>query len=379
MDSTRLDAQLAFLTEADKLKRVIRASTLTDQSRQENAAEHSWQAALAAMAWLPDLPDHRLDRILSMLLLHDLVEIDAGDQPFDEPHDAAALERAERAAAERLFGLLPADQGAAFHALWSEFEAKETPDARLAKSVDFGVPVLQTFAASPRRADHVEGTLSNLATGRARLLAETLPDLHAHLSAACADTDQPVAARARFVAEADRLKTVTRATTLTDGSRFENSAEHSWHLALYALTLGEHAPEGTRPSRVIRMLLLHDLVEIDAGDAPLYLQTPETQALMAEKEEAAAARLFGLLPDTEGAPHHALWQEFEAAETPDARFAKALDRFQPPMQNIASNGVSWRANNVTYEMIDTRVGRVIRRATPALWDHIAPKITTLLA
>ncbi|KAA2316976.1 HD domain-containing protein [Pseudooceanicola sediminis] len=378
MDTRRLDAQLAFLTEADRLKSVTRASTLTDQSRAENTAEHSWQAALAALIFLPGLAPDRLDRILAMLLLHDLVEIDAGDQPIDLPHDADALARAEQAAAARLFALLPGDQGAEFHTLWSEFEANRTADARLAKSIDYAVPVIQVWAASPRRADHEKVARDNCATGRARLIEQTLPDLFSHLASELAGADPVVAARAAFVAEADRLKTITRATTLCDGSRFENSAEHSWHLALYALTLAEHAPAGVAPFRVIRMLLLHDLVEIDAGDAPIYAQTAASQAAMADLEEAAAARLFGLLPADQGADLNALWHEFEEAETPDARFAKALDRFQPPMQNIASDGVSWRSNNVTYQMVDARVGAAVRRSLPDLWAHVAPRIAALL-
>ncbi|QOL80171.1 HD domain-containing protein [Pseudooceanicola spongiae] len=379
MDITRLDAQLAFLTEADRLKSVTRATTLTNQSRAENSAEHSWQAALAAMIFLPDLAPERLDRVLSMILLHDLVEIDAGDQPIDLPHDTVALAEAEHAAATRLFALLPADQGARFHALWSEFEANETPDARLAKSIDYAVPVIQVWAANPRRADHALVARDNCATGRARLIHETLPDLFAHLESELSGTDPDTIARTTFVAEADKLKNIVRATTLCDASRFENSAEHSWHLALYALTLAEHAPEGVSSFRVIRMLLLHDLVEIDAGDAPIYAQTEASQAAMADLEEAAAARLFGLLPTEQGAALNALWHEFEGSQTPDARFAKALDRFQPPMQNIASKGVSWRSHNVTYEMVDARVGAAVRRSVPELWAHVSPKIAALLS
>ena len=149
MDAQRLDAQLSFLQEADRLKGVTRASTLTDQSRAENSAEHSWQAALGALIWLPEVEAARMDRILSMLLLHDLVEIDAGDQPIDQPHDAAALAAAERAGADRLFALLPTDQGPRLRALWEEFEAMESQDARLAKTVDFAIPVLQVWAATP--------------------------------------------------------------------------------------------------------------------------------------------------------------------------------------------------------------------------------------
>lgn len=179
-------------------------------------------------------------------------------------------------------------------------------------------------------------------------------------------------AQIAFLDEADRLKSVTRANTLCDGSRYENSAEHSWHLALYALVLGEHAPDGTDTQRVIKMLLLHDLVEIDAGDTPLYVEADRTAIAAAEK--AAAARIFSLLPPDQATDLRALWDEFEDGETADARFAKALDRFQPPNQNLASDGISWRDHDATLTQVETRVGTPISRGAPALWDWILPKI-----
>ncbi|MEO0745353.1 MAG: HD domain-containing protein, partial [Pseudomonadota bacterium] len=142
-----------------------------------------------------------------------------------------------------------------------------------------------------------------------------------------------------FLVEADRLKSVDRATTLADASRVENSAEHSWHLALYALVLADQAGPEVEIDRVIRMLILHDLVEIDAGDAPIFADVDA--ASLAVQEAAAADRIFGLLPDDQRDALRALWDEFEAAQTPSAQFAKALDRFQPPMQNLASGGGSW--------------------------------------
>lgn len=378
MDHLRLARQLDFLREADKLKGVTRASTLTDQSRPENSAEHSWQAALGALIWLPEVETEMMDRIIAMLLLHDLVEIDAGDQPIDLPHDAQALALAETAAADRLFALLPEDQGPGLRALWEEFEAMQSEAARLAKTVDFAIPVLQVWAANPRRADHELVARDNTTSGRARHIATTRPALFDYLHAEMTSGAPETVARSAFLAEADRLKGIDRATTLCDASRHENSAEHSWHLALYALVLGEHAPEGVSLSRVMRMLLLHDLVEIDAGDVPIYAQTAEGQAETEAAELAAATRLFGLLPEDEGAPLLALWQEFEAAQTPDAQFAKALDRFQPPLQNLASGGVSWKAHNATFEMVEARVGAPIARSMPAFWDHIAPQIRDFL-
>ena len=178
-----------------------------------------------------------------------------------------------------------------------------------------------------------------------------------------------------FLNEADRLKSVLRATTLCDGSRRENSGEHSWHLALYALTLADHAPAGVSIDRVIRMLLLHDLVEIDVGDVPIHSANGHAHA-SAETvlaEQRAADRIFGLLPADLRDGFRTLWDEFEAAETPDARFAKSLDRVQPVMANLQSGGGTWATYEVTFDQLDSRVGVKIARGAPALWDWVKEK------
>lgn len=182
---------------------------------------------------------------------------------------------------------------------------------------------------------------------------------------------QRLDAQMAFLMEADKLKQIIRGTTLADASRFENSGEHSWHIALYAMVLGEDAPENVDVNRVIRMLLLHDLVEIDAGDAPIF--GDHDAAEMEAKEKAAADRIFGLLPKDQAERFRALWDEFEAAETPDARFAKSLDRFQPPNQNLASGGGSWVAYDTRFETFEARVGAKIKRGAPWLWDWLEPK------
>ncbi|MBS0565204.1 MAG: HD domain-containing protein [Proteobacteria bacterium] len=175
-----------------------------------------------------------------------------------------------------------------------------------------------------------------------------------------------------FLTEADRLKQILRASPLTDGSRRENSGEHSWHLTLYALALADHAGPGVSIDRVIRMLILHDLVEIDVGDVPIHSAngTVHGSAEVAEAEARAADRIFGLLPADIGRPLRTLWEEFEAAESPDARFAKALDRVQPVMQNIASGGGTWTDYDVTFDQLEERVGRRIASGAPGLWAHV---------
>ena len=182
--------------------------------------------------------------------------------------------------------------------------------------------------------------------------------------------------RMAFLLEADRLKSVSRATRLADGSRHENSAEHSWHLALFALVLAEEAPEGVSVDRVIRMLLLHDLVEIDAGDTPIF--GPQDGAQDAA-ETAAADRIFALLPAAQASAFRALWDEFEAADSPDAVFAKALDRFQPPLLNIAAGGGSWTDYAVTEPRVRARIRPPIERGAPGLWAWISPRIAAFFA
>ncbi|MCC1491638.1 HD family hydrolase [Cognatishimia sp. F0-27] len=178
-------------------------------------------------------------------------------------------------------------------------------------------------------------------------------------------------AQMAFLREADRLKSVTRATRLADNTRFENSAEHSWQVALFALTLADQAPEGCDLARVITMLLLHDLVEIDAGDAPVF--GDHDAAALAAAEAAAASRIFGLLPPDQAAQFRAIWDEFEANETPEARFAKSLDRAVPPFLNIANGGGSWIDYNVAWPRFETQIGARIARGAPQLWAWLAPR------
>ena len=178
-----------------------------------------------------------------------------------------------------------------------------------------------------------------------------------------------------FLNEADRLKSVLRATTLVDGSRRENSGEHSWHLALYALILADQADPDVDINRVLRMLLIHDLVEIDVGDVPIHSANGQAHGSTSvqDREAAAAVRIFGLLPADLGQPLLALWQEFEAAETPDAIFAKSLDRVQPVMANLMSGGGTWIEYNVTAQQLEDRVGVKVARGAPKLWDWVKQK------
>lgn len=374
--SQRIARQVGFLCEADRLKSVERANVLLDLSRPENSAEHSWHVALFALVFGAS------DRAIAMLLLHDLVEIDAGDQPIHLAHDAAALAAAEARAAIRLFGLLP--EGDRLEALWREFEGGRSGDARVARRMDHSQPLFQVLMAPEPRPDHVRIVRQNMATGRAARLRQEWPEAMAAadaLLAAAATEDTDLTRRLRFLAEADRLKSVLRANTLIDGSRQENSAEHSWHLALYALVLADLAPVGVDPGRVIRMLLIHDLVEIDVGDVPLHsaagLAHGSVEVQLAEA--AAAQRIFGLLPALQARELLALWQEFEAGNSPDAVFAKALDRAQPAIQNLRAGGAGWRQYRVSLADLDHRVGPRVQGGAPALWHWLRAELEGFFA
>jgi len=154
----------------------------------------------------------------------------------------------------------------------------------------------------------------------------------------------------RFVNEAGRLKGVLRQTRLTEPARRENSAEHSWHLAVMALVLAGHAPPGTDLSRVIAMLLVHDMVEIDAGDLFVYADAAQ-HARQQQAERAAADRIFALLPDGQAARIRALWDEFNERGTPEAKFARAMDRLQPMLANVQAGGGTWAEHGITAEQV----------------------------
>ena len=148
----------------------------------------------------------------------------------------------------------------------------------------------------------------------------------------------------RFIMEADKVKNIFRQTYLADGKRKENDAEHSWHLALMAVLLQEHMKEKADLAKVMTMVLIHDLVEIDAGDT--YAYDEKGARTKREREVKAAERIFGLLPGDQGAYFRELWEEFEAYQTPEAKFAHLLDNFQPLLLNDASGGKSWKEHGV---------------------------------
>jgi putative hydrolases of HD superfamily len=171
-----------------------------------------------------------------------------------------------------------------------------------------------------------------------------------------------------FLVECDRLKDIVRQTLNAHSGTQENDAEHSWALCLFVMTLAEHSNTPIDVLRVIKMLLIHDVVEIDAGDTFAY----DTQRLVDqhEREAVAADRIFGLLPDDQAVEFRELWDEFEARQTPDATFAHAIDRCQAMLLNCLAKGVTWRRHNVTVDQVRAR-NAPIGDGAAALWTHMS--------
>jgi len=175
-----------------------------------------------------------------------------------------------------------------------------------------------------------------------------------------------------FILEIDKLKGVARKVRPLGQDRYENSAEHSWQIALLAASLAPYAESSVDIDRVIRMLLVHDIGEIDTGDTMVFVEGGWEERKAAEL--AAVKRIFGLLPETQSAQLLALWEEFERGESADAGFANAADRAMPVLLNLANAGQSWRENGISYERVVDRVAPPIKAGCPALWDYLQGRL-----
>ena len=169
-----------------------------------------------------------------------------------------------------------------------------------------------------------------------------------------------------FIHEIDKVKYIQRKTRLFNSDRTENDAEHSWHLAVMALVLAGHSNEAIDLLKVIKMLLIHDLVEIDAGDVFLY--DTATSHTNTAAELAAAKRIFGLLPQNQAEELILIWEEFEAGETAESKFARAMDRFEPLLQNRSNKGGTWKEFNVPYDKVIEKK-TVIKKGSDFLWNY----------
>jgi len=175
-----------------------------------------------------------------------------------------------------------------------------------------------------------------------------------------------------FILEIDKLKKVTRKIRVRGLDRFENPAEHSWQIALLASSLAQYAEPAVNLNRVIAMLLVHDIGEIDTGDTMAFVEGGWDKRKAAELQ--AVKRIFGMLPGKRAEEFLSLWQEFEAGETPESRFANAVDRAMPVLLNLANNGQSWRENGISYERVVRRVAPQIKAGCPALWEYLEVRL-----
>lgn len=169
-----------------------------------------------------------------------------------------------------------------------------------------------------------------------------------------------------FIKEIDKIKFIQRKTRLIHSDRPENDAEHSWHLAMMAIVLAEHARVPVDVLKVVKMVLIHDIVEIDAGDTFIYDTTKSHVNTVDERR--AAQRIFGILPREQAEVLIALWEEFEAGETPEAKFARAMDRLEPLLQNTSNNGGTWREFDVDYTTVYAKK-KVIGEGSESLWEY----------
>lgn len=169
-----------------------------------------------------------------------------------------------------------------------------------------------------------------------------------------------------FIHEIDKLKYIQRKTRLFNSMRHENDAEHSWHLAMMAMVLAEHANEKVDVMKVVKMLLIHDIVEIDSGDIFLYDTNANHDNTV--EEQKAAKRIFGLLPEHQAEEFISLWEEFEAGITAESRFAKTIDRLEPVLQNVSNEGGTWSEFDVKYDTVLKKTCKM-KDGSEALWDH----------
>ncbi len=169
-----------------------------------------------------------------------------------------------------------------------------------------------------------------------------------------------------FIKEIDKLKYIQRKTKLFNSDRPENDAEHSWHLAMMTIVLAEHSDKPIDVLKVLKMVLIHDIVEIDAGDTFIYDSTKDHTNT--EEELIAARRIFGLLPTEQAEEFIAIWKEFEESMTDEAKFAKSMDRFEPLLQNASNNGGTWAEFNVPYQKVYDKK-KAIKNGSTSIWDY----------
>jgi len=378
--------RLAFFLATDALKEVQRANWIQSRQRLETVAEHCWHVTLLAMLFEDCAPDGAdLNHVRDLLTVHDLVEIHAGDtNVWDDDLRQSQAER-ELAAGERLMKLLPAGDMARLDVLWREYQAQESEEARFARAIDSLHPVLMQWADGGFGHPNKAITPSRLLQ-RKKPLIEPYPELWALLndvvwrSAQCgrlpADDESGkrdeaassmLEPRLAFFFATDALKEVQRANWVYTRPRQENVAEHSWHVLLLAMLLADAAPEGVDHNHVRDLLIIHDLVEVYAGDTPIWDDALRVDE--AEREMVAGERLMALLPDDILPRFDPLWREYQAQKTEEARFARAIDTLHPLLMSWSGGGHGHSNETITPAKLIERKRPTIA-AYPVLWELV---------
>ena len=346
--------RLQFFLATDVLKETRRANWTYTSARFETVAEHNWHTLLLAMLFAdaaPDGVDH--DHVRNLLIVHDLVEVYAGDTPIWD--DAARATEAERemAAGERLMALLPDDVFPEFDALWREYQAQETGEARFGRAIDTLHPVIMAWTVGAHGHANTAITPTNLIE-RKRPTIEPYPVLWELMLRIVQDAvdrgalppddvvtkgmgnvtevaNEPSGLHGRlaFFLATDRLKEERRANLVMCHPRHETVAEHCWHVTLLGMLLADCAPEGIDADRVADLLIVHDLVEVFAGDTSIVDIVGQETA--AEREAEAAVRLLDLLPREARHRFEQMIDEFQDQQTQEACFARAIDSIHPTM------------------------------------------------
>ena len=386
-----LHDRLAFFLATDALKETRRANWIYSRQRHESVAEHSWHALLLAMLFADAAPDGiNHNHVRDLLIVHDLVEVYAGDTSiWNDEHVVNEAARREMVAGERLMAMLPDDVLPRFDPLWREFQAQESEEARFARAIDTLHPVIMAWAEGAQGHGNVTITPASVLE-RKRPTIETYPHLWGCLlhilqgavDRGMLDPDDVVVRgtgdeievspglhayleRLDFFLVADKLKEVQRANRIHIVSRFETVAEHSWHAMLLAMLFRDIALDGTDHDRVGDLLIIHDLVEVYAGDTPLW--NTELQQSEVERELDAAHRLLGLLPDIDRERFEALIHEFLVQQTSEARFARAIDSLHPLVISWTDGGFGHPEHAFTPTWLIERKRPPIE-PFPALWD-----------
>jgi putative hydrolase of HD superfamily len=379
-----LHARLPFFLATDALKDVQRANWIRGEARFETVAEHCWHATLLAMLFADAAPggiDH--NRVRDLLIIHDLVEVYAGDTPiFDVALRESEAER-EMAAGERLIALLPSDVLPWFDPLLREFHDQATEEARFARAIDTLHPSLLSWTVGGHRQSSGAITPSSLLERKHPTIAaypviwELVVDVvQGAVNGGLLPADDVVRRverlasayltdRLEFFFATDVLKEVQRANRVHASMRFETVAEHCWHASLLALLFADAAPDGIDQDRVRDLLTIHDLVEVYAGDTPLWdIALRESEA---EREMAAGERLMALLSSDVSPPFDSLFREFQDQNTAEARFARAIDSLHPLLVSWTEGGQGHPEHAFTPSWLVERK-RSTLSAYPELWE-----------